>query len=268
VSVDRSQAGRWPAYASFFTRALTAHLAYVSAVWVNFFAMAVSFAFTLLVWRYAKAGSADASRFFAYLTLAFALNFTLNTAFEKHVGERIREGLIATDLLRPVDYTWLFFFQSASDAAFQLLFSLVVVGLGALYLGSAMAPASVGALGLAGLSACLAFWVQFHLGFLFVQMVFATHSNYGPGTLRMLFHIALSGLFAPIDAYPPAFQRLALLLPFRHTIYTPVAIYQGRVTGAELWQALGSQLLWGLALFVVSRASFNFIRRHLSIQGG
>jgi ABC-type uncharacterized transport system permease subunit len=123
-------------------------------------------------------------------------------------------------------------------------------------------------LGLALLSACLAFWVQFHLGFLFVQLVFATHSNYGPGTLRMLFHSAFSGVFAPLDAYPPALQHFAMLLPFRHAIYTPVAIYQGRLAGTDAWQALGSQCLWGLALFFASRSSFNIIRRHLTIQGG
>ena len=230
--------------------------------------MSAGFAFTLLVWRYAQGGGPDAPRFFAYLNIAFALNFTLSMAFERYVGERIREGLIATDLLKPVDYTWLFFFQAASDIVFQAAFGLVVFALACLYLGAAMAPASGAALSLAALSAVLAFWVQFHLGFLFVQMIFATHSNYGPFTLRMLFHTAFAGVFAPLDVYPPALQHFAMLLPFRHVIYTPVAIYQGRLLGADVWNAVGSQVLWGLALFFVSRFSFSIIRRYLTIQGG
>lgn len=267
-AVDRSRAGAWAAYSSFFKRALSSHLAYASAAWINLFAMASGFSFTMMVWHYAQSGQPAATSFYAYLTLAFALNFTLSMAFERYVGERIREGLIATDLLKPVDYTWLFFFQAASDIVFQAAFGAVVLAVAYCVLGSALAPASGAALGMASLSVLLAFWVQFHLGFLFVQMIFATHSNYGPFTLRMLFHTALSGIFAPLDVYPPALQHFALCLPFRHVIYTPVAIYQGRLAGMDAWTAMGSQVLWGLGLFAVSRVSFSIIRRHLTIQGG
>jgi len=266
--IDRSRAGAWPAYASFFQRSLSSHLAYASAVWINLFAMAAGFAFTLLVWRYAQPAGPESSRFFAYLALAFSANFTLSVAFERYVGERIREGLIATDLLKPVDYTWLFFWQAMSDVAFQAAFGLLVMLIALAALGSALLPASAAALGLSLASFVLAFLVQFHLGFLFVQMIFATHSNYGPFTTRMLLHTAFSGIFAPIDVYPPAFRAVAEWLPFRHIIYTPCAIWLGRIDGPAAWQALGSQVIWVVVLFIVSRSSFNLLRRHLTIQGG
>ncbi len=152
-AIDRSRAGAWAAYASFFGRALSSHLEYASAVWVNLLAMAAGFAFTILIWRYAWPAGPDSQPFFAYLTLAFTLNFALSMAFERYVGERIREGLIATDLLKPVDYTWLFFFQAASDVAFQALFGLGVLLAALPFLGAALAPVSGTALGLAALSA-------------------------------------------------------------------------------------------------------------------
>ncbi len=99
-------------------------------------------------------------------------------------------------------------------------------------------------------------------------MIFATNSNYGPFTLRMLCHTAFAGIFVPIDIYPPLLQRIALSLPFRHVIYTPIALYQGRLAGAEAGAALLSQAAWGLALFFGSRLSFSVIRRYLTIQGG
>ena len=266
--IDRSRAGAWAAYASFYGRALSSHLEYAMAVWINLLAMAGGFAFTIMVWHYAYPAGPEAPRFFAYLTLAFALNFTLSMAFERYVGERIREGLIATDLLKPVDYTWLFFFQAASDVTFQAIFALAVVLAALPFFGAALAPASMMALGLAGVSVLLALWVQFHLGFAFVQMIFATNSNYGPFTLRMLCHTAFAGLFAPLDIYPPLFQHIAMSLPFRHVIYTPIAIYQGRIVGDDVWWALGSQVLWGAILFAGSRISFSIIRRYLTIQGG
>lgn len=266
--VDRGRAGGLGAYLSVFARALAANMAYSVSVWINLAAMAVGFGFTLLVWTYARGGQAADPGFFAYLTLAFAANFALSIAFERYVGERIREGLIATDLLKPVDYTWLFFWQALSDGVFQAFFALVVLAVAALKLGGALAPASslAAAQGLASL--LLAFLVQFHLGFLFIQMIFATHSNYGPFTTRMALHTAFSGVFAPLDIYQGLLGRIAQWLPFRHVIYTPCAIWLGRLSGADAWRGLAQQALWALGLALLSRLSFNLIRRHLTIQGG
>ena len=268
MQLDRSGAGTPRAYLSVFTHSFTAVLAYSAAVWVNLLAMTVGFAFTLLVWRYAQPVGPARAPLFAYLALAFAANFSLGVAFERYIGERIREGLIATDLIKPMDYTWFFFCQAASDVAFQGIFGLAILAVGGLLLGPALLPASGTALALSTISFGLAFLVQFHLGFLFMQMIFATHSNYGPFTLRMLMHLTFSGIFAPIDYFPGWLGTLAGCLPFRHVIYTPCAIYLGRLQGAQVGQALLSQVLWALGLMFVSRFSFNLIRRHLTIQGG
>jgi len=265
--VERGRAGGWRAYRSLFTRALSAHLAYGGAVWMNLLSLGAGFSFTLLVWRFALRSS-PGSAFFAYLALAFAVNFTLGVAFERYVGDRIREGLIATDLLKPVDYTWFFFVQGLSDVAFQACFGLGVVAVAWAALGQALAPASGLAAAQGLLSLALAFVVQFHIGFLFVQMIFATHSNYGPFTTRMLLHNTFSGIFAPLDLYPGALGTLARWLPFRHVVYTPCALWLGRISGPDAWGALASQAAWGLALMLASRLSFGLIRRHLTIQGG
>jgi ABC-type uncharacterized transport system permease subunit len=268
MAIDRSRAGSLGAYFSVFTHSFSALLAYSASVWVNLLAMAAGFAFTFMIWHYAQPPGPAQAALFAYLALAFAANFSLGVAFERYVGERIREGLIATDLLKPVDYSWFFFCQASSDMVFQGLFGLAVLGLAFAFLGPSLLPASGAALALSVLSFALAFVVQFHLGFLFMQMIFATHSNYGPFTLRMLMHLTFSGVFAPIDYFPGWLGALAGWLPFRHVIYTPCAIYLGRLHGPQVLQALLSQLAWAVALALGSRLSFDLIRRHLTIQGG
>jgi ABC-2 type transport system permease protein len=270
VAVDRSQAGSWKAYDSFFRRAFSSHLAYATSYWLNLVATAGVFSLTLLIWASIRpAQGPEGARFFAYLCLAYALNFSLGFTLERHIGERIREGLIATDLLKPVDMGGLIFIQALSDGMFQCLFAFVAVGLGVWALGpAAMAPASASAAGLSVLSLLLAILVQFHICYLFVQLIFFTNSNYGPFSTRQVLHNIFAGLFAPLDVFPPALRRIAEALPFHHVVYTPIAIYQGRLSQAETWPALGSQLLWATGLFVVSRWSFDRIRRSLSIQGG
>jgi ABC-2 type transport system permease protein len=269
MAVDRSRAGAWPAYAAFFRRALSSHLAYAGAVWLNLLATAAAFGLTLMVWAYAlPEGDPRNAAFFAYLALAFALNFSFGFALERHVGERIREGLIATDMLKPVDMSGLFLFQSLSDGLFQSLFALSALAVAVLALGPALLPASAQAAALTLPSLALAALLQFYVCFLFVQMIFLTHSNYGAFSTRMVLHNAFAGVFAPLEAYPDALRTLAQWLPFHHVIYTPIALWQGRLSGSAAWGALGGQLLWLAALFFLSRWSFDRIRRGLSIQGG
>jgi ABC-type uncharacterized transport system permease subunit len=268
MSVDRSQAGHWRAYVGVFKSAFSAHLAYAAAVWISLVATAVGFAFTLLVWSFVRGGMDRDPPLFAYLTLAFMANFTMTMGAERYIGERIREGLVATDLLKPVDYVWMSFFQAVSDSVFQGFFALVVFAVAYGRLGAALLPAGPLALAQGVLSLGLACIVQFHLSFLFTQLIFYTHNNYGPFVTRLSLHQVFSGVFAPLDLYPGLMGGLAAWLPFRHVIYTPCAIWLGRLGGNDAWRALGAQALWALGLMLAGRSIFAAIRRHLTIQGG
>jgi ABC-2 type transport system permease protein len=49
---------------------------------------------------------------------------------------------------------------------------------------------------------------------------------------------------------------------------TPVEIYLGHLTGAALWQALGLQLFWCVALYGLARLALAAGLRRLIIHGG
>ncbi len=49
----------------------------------------------------------------------------------------------------------------------------------------------------------------------------------------------LSGLLIPITFFPPPIQKVSRFLAFQHISYTPLQIYLGKLTGGELWTAVG-----------------------------
>ena len=68
-----------------------------------------------------------------------------------------------------------------------------------------------------------------------------------------------------------AWERLravAQWLPFRHTIHTPVSIYLGWLSGAEVWRALAAQAAWAIALLALGRFLLGRALRRFEIQGG
>jgi ABC-2 type transport system permease protein len=256
------------AYKAFFDKALQAHLAYGGSLLMSLAAQSSAFGVTLMVWAYALNEQASLRELFAYLTLAFVLNYSFNLFLERTVGERIREGLVATDLLKPVDFQLFYAVQSLSDMVFQIIIALIVFGLAFLRLGPALLPASAASLGFFLLSLGLGFCVQYGLCFCFVQAIFATNSNYGAFATRAALHQTFSGVFAPLSLFPPLLKSIALWLPFHHIIHTPAAIYLGWISGPQLLPALLGQAAWALGLVLAGRLLFKSILGRLAIQGG
>ncbi len=213
-------------YLSYLNRALKANFAYKSSTFLGLFTGALTYGITVLVWRhvYAQGGPArslSAHEMFAYLALAFCLNYALTINIDQRVGQRIRLGLIATDLLKPLDFQLTQGVQAFSDCLFN-----GVVGVGVLVvvyavLGEAILPKNAPCLGMFVLSVFFAFIVQYSIVFFFIQGAFYTYSGYGLFASRIALHQTFSGLQAPLLLYPPILLTIGRWLPFQHIIYTP-----------------------------------------------
>ncbi len=256
------------AYWTFFQKALMAHLAYGGSLLLALFAHAVGFGITLMVWTYALGQQPGREHIFGYLCLAFLLNFGFSISLEQSIGQRVREGLIATDLLKPVDFQLLYMVQAFSDMLFQLMLALIGFGLSYLAYGDALLPPDRGAALAGALSLILAFFVQYGVCFIFVQGIFLTNSNYGVVTTRNALHQTFSGAFAPLQLFPHFMVLTANFLPFRHIVYTPLACWLGWFRGAELKEALLMQAAWAFGLLLAGRLLFRSVMRHTAIQGG
>ncbi|MCA9833827.1 MAG: ABC-2 family transporter protein [Thermomicrobiales bacterium] len=58
------------------------------------------------------------------------------------------------------------------------------------------------------------------------------------------FFLFLGGQFAPISVMPDWIQTLSFVLPFRWSIYFPIQVALGNITGADLWIGFGMQIAW------------------------
>jgi ABC-2 type transport system permease protein len=265
--------GELRAQAALFVRATRTSFAYKPALLLGMLTVGVGYVVPMLVWRhiYAQPGiklAVPASQLFPYLLLAASLNFCFFMGVESRVGQRIRLGLIATDLLRPVDFQLTQLAQALADVLLNLAMVLPFVGLSYLLWGRAALPHD--ALSFAGfcVSAFLALLIQFAMAFIFVQTAFITFSNYGVFVARNALQQTFSGISAPLALFPPALGAVARHLPFCHTIHTPISIYLGWISGRSMGEALAIQAAWALGLLLSGRALLGLSLRYLEIQGG
>jgi ABC-2 type transport system permease protein len=261
------------AQAALFVRAARTSFAYKPAIVVGFLTVALGYLIPMLVWRhvYVRHGASlalPASELFPYLLLAAALNFCAFMNVESRISQRIRLGLIATDLLRPVDFQLMQLVQSLADVVLNLTLVLPFLVLAYVLWGSAALPHDGVALLAFLASSGLALLIQFGIAYIFVQITFVTFSNYGVFVARNALQQTFSGVSAPLVLFPPALRSTAEQLPFCHTVHTPVSIYLGWTPRAEIASALLVQLGWAVALMLCGRALLGFFLRHMEIQGG
>ena len=256
-----------------FLRAVRAGFAYKPALFMSLASSALSAAIPILVWRHIYLAADQphvipARSLFPYLLLAGCLNFAFILNVEDRIAPRIRLGLIATDLLRPVDFQMSQLAQALSDAVFNGVLMLPVFAVVVAFLGRAALPRDALALLAFGVSVALAFVILFAVSFVFVLATFVTYSGYGVFVARKGLQQTFSGLWAPLALFPPGLRTVSEWLPFRHSIHTPLSIYLGWTRGTAVLHALGAQPLWALGLIALGRFLFGRCLRRFDIQGG
>lgn len=257
----------------FVMRSLQTRLAYTGAYAWDVVAAFMAFLSVILVWVHVsgKGGlpaTLDRGGLFAYLTLAYCLNFGIGTWLEFFMGRRVRTGLIATDLLKPIDFQWMQFCAYLGEVLPQCLIGGLI-----LILGMALLPlapfAGLGAQPVACLVAvAFAVSLQFAICYGFALVSFVTHFSYGAFALRTGLHFMFSGMMGPLALFQPGFREWAAALPFAHILHTPAALMLGWVRGGDAWILIAQQAAWLAGLLLAGRMALAFLIRRLVIQGG
>lgn len=248
-------------------------LTYRFATFLTLLASALGYSVVLLVWlevyrENPRPGPIGREAMLAYLVTAFLVNCMLTLSLEFRFMQRVRMGLVAVDLLRPLGFLAFQLAQGVGDALMNVLFALPIALVGFWFLGGALLPPSAGAAALGFLSSVFAFLVSFGVTYLIVQATFVLQSGYGVLFARAALHNVFSGLAAPLVLFPPALSGVAVWLPFRHIVETPALLWLGQVPAADIPWLLFEQLAWGVGLCAGGHAIFGAVMRRHQIQGG
>ncbi len=208
----------------------------------------------------------DAMITYATLALLLDLIYGVNGAYV--IREKIREGSIAIDLMRPISvplYVLADTVGQTSFAALQIV-PAVLLSLLLVHLDLPVSPAAAIAF---VVSVLLGFIVNFCLDLMMATITFWTMEIFGVQLMVQFISSLLSGSLVPLYFFPPGIvQQLAFASPFAAIYNAPLSIYIGKAAGYEILTTLGFQALWavifGIAAFVLWRVG----ERQVVIQGG
>ena len=253
-----------------FQRRATYRLANWSGVAVNFFFLLVHA--QVLIGFFRARGNAsgwtanDAVLYFAS-SESLLMVIGIFPDYRYNLAERVRTGEIVSDLVRPLTLFWRELAERYGTGAYYLVTRAPAV-FAAGWLVYGLLPPLRWELALFPLSLALAITVSAGLWFLACSSAFWRESASGEMSAIVFVNSFLGGVFVPLDFYPQALRWAADVLPFRATLYTPVAILTGKLSGAELAFGILHQMVWCAALALLAFRLESRGLRRLAIQGG
>jgi ABC-2 type transport system permease protein len=242
--------------------------------------MGVQYFLWSAVFASAPAGAPSLGGFrFQELITYFAVGWIVRVSYynnvDRDLSDRVLQGDIALDLLRPVSLIERFYGAALGEAGFRVLFMGLPTALVLVPLFRVSGPRwdlhSPGGWLLAaafGISVVLAFHVFFFIHFLFGAASVYFEKIRGLLWSKFILLQLLSGLLVPYDLFPSALRSVLHWLPFRAIIHGPVSIYLGRAQGRGLIFELGLQCGWLLVLALATSWCWSRCRRRLLIFGG
>ncbi len=209
----------------------------------------------------------DEATMIAYIWLSQGLLGSVNLFGRLELAERVKDGDVAVDFLRPVDL-------QAATIATELgrgLFTLLPRGIPAVLMGLLLGmagPSSPAMLVLGAVSLILGLVVSYAAVYLVAVAGFWLVDVRGLQLLYMVVSGFFAGLFVPIWIFPDWLLAAARATPFPAMMMYPVDLLSGRTDGVGALLVVAAQVGWLVVLVLAGQALTRAGRRVLEVQGG
>jgi ABC-2 type transport system permease protein len=260
------------AYLSLAAAALRSLLAYQGSFLFGLLAMTFGTLAMLYLWRAVldhggSAGGFDWPAMKAYLLVTYVAGALVSNYTDYRMASRIRDGDVALDLVRPVDYQRARFAEASGVAVYEVGAALVVTAVAVLAFGGVPTPAAEAA-GLFVVSAALVLPLRFCVVYMSALATFWTQNYVGVNAARIALVTMFSGAVVPLVFFPAWLRDVITLLPFAGMASTPGLIYVGALRGSAAVTAVAVQAAWAFGLWVLARALWLAASRKLTVHGG
>ena len=205
-----------------------------------------------------------------YLFITFLCGYLTYSDGSYVIGKEILDGSIAMRMIKPVNFDMCFLFQELGGKLFQLLivFLPITVGVeGYRWIVNGAFMMNVPMFLLFIVSMVLAYGINFFFSVTYGFLAFYLKNLWGTDIIKGVIVDFLSGATVPL-AFMGGFGYVLGFLPFASLSYTPVMIYMGMYTSAEIVLYLGLQLVWMAAFALLSRLVLRGAMKRLVVHGG
>ena len=262
---------RFEPYVEFAKRAIAREATYRFDVFTGLASVVIRVYLLRMVWVALYAHNAaprdlPLHAIITYSTIALLMGLVLDIDQTRALYERLHDGSIATDFMKPIKVPLYFFADGTGEVLFHA--ALVVPALCfALLLVHIDAP-SFTVLGAFALSFLLGYLVGLFLNFILNCTAFWTLEISAVQMIVTWLTDLLGGQLVPLLFFPAFLANIVYLLPFAAMFSTPLLIYVGIIGPDRYLEVMGAQAAWIAVLALVSTFMWRAGARRVVVQGG
>lgn len=271
VYPPRSVASRLEPYAEFAKKAFSREATYRLEVFTNLGSLLVRVYLLRMLWTalYAQNAAPAGIPLHAILTysaVALLMSLVLEVDGTRMIRDKIREGTIATDLMKPISLPLYFFSDGFGQTVFHGLLIVPALLLALLLVRIDVPEPRV--LAAFAVSFFLGYCVNFLLNFLMNSIAFWTLETFAVQMMVRWISDLLSGQIVPLIFFPGVWQQVMLGLPFAAIYSTPLLIYVGTIGPQQYASVLMLQVAWLIIFAGVAAVMWHAAQRRVVVQGG
>lgn len=181
------------------------------------------------------------------------------------IAEAVKDGSIAYVLNKPYDFLSYQFSTSLGETVFRAVLNAIF---GSAVMGLLIGPPPSLPGFIVVIPAILGSWIlNFCISVMIGLAAFVTEDISAFQWIYQKFAFILGGLLIPLDFYPTWLQNIAKALPFSAMVYGPARLFV-RPTADAFLSTLGIQLVWILALGLLTVLAYRRGISHLTVNGG
>lgn len=208
------------------------------------------------------------SETFTYVVLATGIYSFLQVWLEWRISPEIINGNIAVRLIKPIDYQ----VSMLAEALGASINNLVVITIPTIIIVYIIEPKGI-SLGINIvfflISLVFSYLLNFCIDFSIGLMAFYTESIWGISAMKETIVLFLSGAMIPVYFFPEKLRTIVKYLPFQSIYNSPIQLLQNNVSSvSQMVNIILLQIIWTIALLLLTRVFYVYVTGKLMINGG
>ena len=250
---------KWKIYWPFLENQFKSNLAYQGSFYLFIVCSLFGPFISYYLWMAIYGGSANGIlgeltqvEMVVYVFMTYVTSSLVMIGISEEIADGVMDGSVIMTLLKPIDYRVSLISKAFGEMMYRFLAPTVFVWIGlevykVIALGMGVTP--LGNILLYIVSLSMSFFIYVLFDFCFGMFAFVTTYMFGMDMAKSALLGFLSGQIIPLSFFPGVLQKVFEFFPFSSMVYTPVMLYLGKYTGAEVAFVLGRQFIWIVLLY-------------------
>lgn len=256
---------------SSFMEAASFRIYFVLTIFGNIFSMIIIYFLWKAIFNGASTDTINGMTFhqtFVYLALAGCISSVLMTWTEWVMSRDMKNGNIAIQFVRPIDYQVSVFSRSMGDICTNFVIIFIPSFLIVLFFSGGEIKLGFNLIFFM-IAFLLAAIINLMFDFLIGLISFYTESIWGISTMKDTIVLLLAGAVIPLPFFPEGVRNIIMLLPFQAVYSLPLKLLTDKNCNfADYGFILLQQLMWLVILLIISRLCLKRASRAITINGG